>query len=116
MGPRAKSSEYYNQRQASCFGVGIYYVDPTTPNVVKSIRVNIFSDILEQDGTAVVRNLRELRKKDFYKRIENDKKQIIVFCDVGMYLSTIENSLNFFYTIKFSRITFSKSICCRLLF
>ena len=83
LGPRSKSYEYFRQKQASCFGIGIYYVETINQNLIKNLRVNIFSDVMQQDGEAVVRNLKFLRGQEFYKKIEDGKKKIMVFCDVG---------------------------------
>jgi hypothetical protein len=65
-------------------GIGIYFLalenmpDGTFgPQVgfVDCIRVDIFSDSLEQDANSVLRALRFLRNQDFFKTIE--KKNII---------------------------------------
>ena len=52
-------------------------------NASKPVTVNIFSDVMQQDGEAVVRNLKFLRGQEFYKKTEDGKKKIMVFCDVG---------------------------------
>jgi hypothetical protein len=86
LGPRSKSYQYYNQKQVSCFGVGIYYVNQNLPvNRLSTLRVNIFSDVLIQDGEAVVRNLKYLMDQTFFKEILGNKKRIVVFCDVGSH-------------------------------
>ena len=105
------SSDYFRQKQCSCLGIGIYYVDndyfeknviadsssenememdteedlSTYQNVVKCIRVNIFSDSLEQSAESTLRAFKFLRNQDFYKKIEKDKKKIHMFSDVGTH-------------------------------
>ena len=49
------------------------------------MRVNLFSDCLNQDGEAVVRNLKFLKSKNFFKKILGQKKQICIFSDVGSH-------------------------------
>jgi hypothetical protein len=48
---------------------------------VDCIRVNIFSDCLEQDANAVLRAFRFLRNQDFFKSI--DKKKYHIWNDFG---------------------------------
>ena len=94
LGKEAKSSDYYRQKQASCLGFGIYYSpSEKLPNGVigprnlggdvQVIRVDIFSDCLEQDANAVLRAFRFLREQEFYKNIE--KSKIHLWSDCGSH-------------------------------
>ena len=51
LSPRQPTEEYYNQKQRTVLGFGIYY---KVGNVVESLNVDIISDILEQSGYTVV--------------------------------------------------------------
>ena len=47
---------------------------------VDCIRVNIFSDSLEQDANSVLRAFRFLRNQDFFKKIEKRKYNLWTDC------------------------------------
>ncbi len=83
LSPRAKSYEYYFQKQASLLGFGIYYIDPKLPLEVSCLRVNIISDCLDQDAEAVLRGFKFLRSQQFFKDIE--KTKINIFSDTGNF-------------------------------
>ena len=51
LSPRQPTEEYYNQRQRTFLGFGIYYKEG---DQVKCLNVDIVSDVLEQGGFTVV--------------------------------------------------------------
>ena len=55
MSHRQISSEYYEQKQRTILGFGIYYRDGT---LIKCLNIDIVSDILDQTGYSVVSSFR----------------------------------------------------------
>ena len=51
MSPRQISSEYYNQKQRTILGFGLYYREAAK---TKCLNIDIISDVLEQTGYTVV--------------------------------------------------------------
>jgi hypothetical protein len=88
-------------------GIGIYFLaienmpDGTFgPQVgfVDCIRVDIFSDSLEQDANSVLRALRFLRNQDFFKTIE--KKKYNIWTDCGGHFRNKTLAHYFFKELK----------------
>jgi len=74
MSPRATNNQWYNQKQASCLGFGIYYKNETS---IMCLNIDIISDSLEQDANAVIRAFEFVRNLDIFKKFENIKNYII---------------------------------------
>jgi hypothetical protein len=74
MGPRATNTQWYNQKQASCLGFGIYYKNE---NSIKCLNIDIISDCLEQDANAVIRAFEFIRNLNIFKKFESIKNYII---------------------------------------
>jgi hypothetical protein len=81
MGPRSTNTQWYNQKQASCLGFGIYYKDESR---VKCLNIDIISDSLEQDANAVIRCFEFVRNLNIFKRFEKIKNMII-WSDCGKF-------------------------------
>jgi hypothetical protein len=83
LSPRGTNTQWYNQKQASCLGFGIYYKDE---NVIKCLNIDIISDCLEQDANAVIRAFEFVRNLNIFKRFERIRNYII-WSDCGkLYL------------------------------
>jgi hypothetical protein len=74
LGPRATNTQWYNQKQASCLGFGIYYKEEMN---IKCLNIDIISDSLEQDANAVIRGFEFMRQLNIFKRFELIKNYII---------------------------------------
>ena len=55
---------------------------------------------MQQDGEAVVRNLKYLREQEFYKKIEAGNKKLMIFCDVGSHFRNRYLAHYFFIELK----------------
>jgi hypothetical protein len=82
MSPRATNNQWYNQKQASCLGFGIYYKNETS---IKCLNIDIISDCLEQDANAVIRAFEFVRNLDIFQKFKNIKNYII-WSDCGNIL------------------------------
>jgi hypothetical protein len=91
LAPRATNEQFYNQKQASCLGFGIYYKDEEK---IKCLNIDILSDCLEQDANAVIRSYEFIRKLDIFKRFERIRNYII-WSDCGSQFRCKE--LNYYY-------------------
>jgi hypothetical protein len=74
LGPRATNTQWYNQKQASFLGIGIYY---KKENSIKCLNIDIISDCLEQDANAVIRAFEFIRNLEIFKQFERIKNYII---------------------------------------
>lgn len=79
MGPRSTNTQWYNQKQASCLGFGIYYKDETS---IKCLNIDIISDSLEQDASAVIRGFEFVRNLNILKKI---RKYLKLYYMVGLW-------------------------------
>ena len=88
-------------------GFGIYFFESENmpdgvvgPQVgyVDCIRVDIFSDCLEQDANSVLRAFRFLRTQDFFKKIE--KKKYKLWTDCGGHFRNKTLAHYFFKELK----------------
>jgi hypothetical protein len=82
MSPRATNDQWYNQKQASCLGFGIYYKNETS---IRCLNIDIISDCLEQDANAVIRAFEFVRNLDIFQKFNNIKNYII-WSDCGNIL------------------------------
>jgi hypothetical protein len=79
LSPRATNDEYYRQKQSSILGFGIYYKNE---NDLKCLNIDVVSDCLEQDASAIIRAFDFVRSLDIFQRF-NSIKSYYIWSDCG---------------------------------
>ena len=85
MSPRQKSTEYYNQKEASLLGFLIHYLED---GIIKKVYVDILADNGAQTASAVIQSLNFIKSQNFFRRI--DKDNYIVWADCGNHFRCYE--------------------------
>ena len=62
--PRQKSTEYYNQKEASLLGFLIHYLED---GIIKKVYVDILADNGAQTASAVIRSLNFIKSQNLEK-------------------------------------------------
>jgi hypothetical protein len=82
-----KSYEYYEQKQISILGFGVYYKSRYDDNKIEHIHVDVLSDHVEQDARATIDCFNLLLEQNFMNCITKDITKFRIWCDCGMCFS-----------------------------